>query len=98
MSRLPLPDLAASVLGSIVAVNWPHLREAKVVSVADSSMQFRVKVMSTVRGGPVTQTVIRRDHSQEEKVQFFTAVDGFKQQLLTGSGQLRQAGIKGEPL
>jgi hypothetical protein len=94
LTRLPLADLASALLGTVVSVNWPHLREAKVMTVADAGAQYKLVTRYARKGRAPVPTVTRRDHSDVEKAQFFDVADGYRQSLLTGGGQLRTAGIR----
>lgn len=49
MSRLPLAELAGQILGLTVCVNWPHLKEAKVVQVRKRCVLFQVYFIFRLR-------------------------------------------------
>lgn len=89
MSLLPLADLAAMFIGKVATVNWPHLREGKVVGVYDAEGEFQLKPNGTVT---------RKEHSDVEKAHFYGVADGIRNELLTGGGKLRSAGVRSKIL
>jgi hypothetical protein len=74
------------LLGKVVAAQFPHLRECRVIEVSSSKASLAL--------GP-GGTVVRMNHNMEQAVQWVDNARTLQRTLLTGGGQLRQAAIQG---
>ena len=83
-SRRLTAQAYASLLGQVVYVEYPHLREALVVGVSDA--------IESIRGSSAT-TMARTPHSADEAVGWAKAARGLDTDLRTGKAKLSLAGI-----
>ena len=69
-----------------MAVQWPHLRECKVIEVSTEEASFGIGA-----GG----AMVRMTHNASQRLQWSENARSIQTSLLTGNGQLLQAAIKG---
>lgn len=74
----------APLLGQVVFVEWPHLREALVVGVSDALEEVR---------GSSAATATRTPHSSDDAVRWAKAARGLEVDLRTGTSKLGIAGV-----
>jgi hypothetical protein len=83
-SALSARVVSPLLLGKVVYVEWPHLREALVVAVSDAVEEYR---------GESSAVAVRLLHSSDDAVRWAKAARGLQMDLLTGTSKLSVAGL-----